>query len=275
MTSHHQALQPLLRAIRYSALGLIAALVGACATQIDTAPAAGASPLRMQNRLLLTPANGGQTITAESLKPGDIILSSTNGVTSLGIRLLTVSPVSHAAIYLGDDTVAEAVGAGIRARSTAEFVADESTIVAFRHPDLNPEHAARMRSFVQSQVGKKYNTAGVVLQAPFTLQRQLCELPLVPSLIRDACIRGIAAIQLGAVQNDRFFCSQFVLEAYRQAQLPLTDADPRLVSPADLLHMREGDVPSIQISQALTYVGHLKSSPPVADEAVAAAAPGP
>jgi hypothetical protein len=275
MTSHQPAHLLFRRWFSLPALGLSVGLLGACATQIDTAPAAGASPLRVQNRLLLTPANGGQTITAESLKPGDIILSSTNGVTSLGIRVLTVSPVSHAAIYLGDDTVAEAVGAGIRARSTAEFVADESTIVAFRHPGITPEHAARMRTFAQGQVGKKYNTAGVVLQAPFTVQRQLCELPLVPSLIRDACIRGIAAIQLGAVQNDRFFCSQFVLEAYRHAQLPLTDADPRLVSPADLLHMREGDVPSIQIGQALTYVGHLKAGPPVADEAVAAAAPGP
>jgi hypothetical protein len=256
MTSHQPAHLLFRRWFSLPALGLSVGLLGACATQIDTAPAAGASPLRVQNRLLLTPANGGQTITAESLKPGDIILSSTN-------------------IYLGDDTVAEAVGAGIRARSTAEFVADESTIVAFRHPGITPEHAARMRTFAQGQVGKKYNTAGVVLQAPFTVQRQLCELPLVPSLIRDACIRGIAAIQLGAVQNDRFFCSQFVLEAYRHAQLPLTDADPRLVSPADLLHMREGDVPSIQIGQALTYVGHLKAGPPVADEAVAAAAPGP
>jgi hypothetical protein len=34
-------------------------------------------------------------------------------------------------------------------------------------------------------------------------------------------------------------------------------------------------VPSIQIGQALTYVGHLKAGPPVTDEAVAATAPGP
>ena len=60
-----------------------------------------------------------------------------------------------------------------------------------------------------------------------------------------------------------------MLEAYRQAGLPLTSADPRLVSPADLLHMREGDVPSIQIAQALQYVGHLKSPPPLDAEQVA------
>ena len=238
-----------------------ASLLTACATRMEIDPASGTAQLKAQNRLLLTPSNGGQAITSAALQPGDIILSSTNGITSLGIRAVTVSPVSHAALYLGDDTIAEAVGAGIRVRSTADFAADESTIVAFRYPGITPAHTDAMRTFAQAQVGKKYNTAGVVLQAPFTLQRQFCELPLVPSLVRDACIRGIAAIQLGASKNDRFFCSQLVLEAYRHAGLPLTSADPRLVSPADLLHMREGDVPSIQIAQALQYVGHLKALP--------------
>ncbi len=236
-------------------------MLTACATGIGTDPTSGAPAFQVQNRLLLTPANGGQRITSAELLPGDIILSATNGVTSLGIRLLTVSPVSHAALYLGNEDIAEAVGSGIRTRKIAEFIEDESTIVAFRHPGVRAEHADSMRSFAQSHSGKKYNVVGIVLQAPFTLQRQYCELPLVPSLVRDACIRGLAAIQLGVARNDRFFCSQFVLAAYQQAKLPLTSADPLLVSPADLLHMREGDVPSVRIEQALHYVGHLKSGP--------------
>jgi hypothetical protein len=62
--------------------------------------------------------------------------------------------------------------------------------------------------------------------------------------------------------NDRFFCSQFVLEAYRQSGLPLTDADPRWLSPRDILHMRDGDVPSVRVRQTLVYVGHLKFQAP-------------
>jgi hypothetical protein len=58
-----------------------------------------------------------------------------------------------------------------------------------------------------------------------------------------------------------------VLEAYKTACLPRTDADPRLVSPGDLLHMRQGDVCSIKIHQALQYVGHLKALPVVASAA--------
>jgi hypothetical protein len=33
------------------------------------------------------------------------------------------------------------------------------------------------------------------------------------------------------------------------------------MSPGDLLHMREGDVPSVRIHQPLQYVGHLKFQP--------------
>lgn len=257
------------RNMRMASLCMSVVLLTACATGMGTDPASGTQAFQVQNRLLLTPANGGQRITSAALQPGDIILSSTNGVTSMGIRLLTVSPVSHAALYLGNDDIAEAVGAGIRTRKMADFIADESTIVAFRHPGVRTEHSDTMRTFAQAHAGKKYNVLGVVLQAPFTLQRQYCELPLVPSLVRDACIRGLAAIQLGVARNDRFFCSQFVLAAYQEAKLPLTTADPLLVSPADLLHMREGDVPSVRIAQSLQYVGHLKSGPAATEVEVA------
>jgi len=233
-----------------------------CATRMDPRVVAdGQSPLQVQQRLLLTPANGGQRITPGDLQAGDIILSNTAGLVSMGIRALTLAPVSHAALYLGDDRMAEAVGSGVRIRPTADFMADESTIVAFRHPDLRPEHAEAMRRFATEHDGKRYNTLGIVLLAPFTLQRHYCELPLIPGLVRDFCIRGLAAIQLGAARNDRFFCSQFVLEAYQQALLPLTSANPLLISPADLLYMREGDVPSVRTEQTLQYVGHLKAGP--------------
>lgn len=255
-------------------LAFMLALSG-CATRIDRHPDSGLPTLQVQNRVFLTPNNGGQSITGADLRAGDIVLSATNGLNSLGIRVFTLSPVSHAALYLGNDQIIEAVGAGIRTRSTADYMADEATIVAFRHPGVTDTHAEAMRKFAQLHDGKKYNTAGIVLQAPFTLQRKYCELPLVPGVVRDACIRGIAAIQLGAARNDRFFCSQLVLEAYRAASLPLTNADSLLVSPADLLHMREGDVPSVQITQALQYVGHLKGDRLVIETDVATVRHGP
>ncbi len=234
-----------------------------CATDVKLDPREGPPRINVQNKSL-DPSNGGELVNAKALRTGDIILSAANGINSAGIRAITLSPVSHAALYVGNGLVIEAVGEGVRQRSIQEFVAEEATIAAFRHPKLDGIQAALMQKFAEKHVGTKYNTAGIVLQAPFTLERKLCELPIMPALVRDACIRGVAAIQLGPVPNDQFFCSQFIIEAYKAAGLPLTDADPRLVTPADLLHMRQGDVPSIKIYQALQYVGHLKAPPQVA-----------
>lgn len=240
--------------------------LSACATDIDLTAQSGPVTARGQDRLMLTPSNGGVAIAPTDLQPGDILLSSTQALPSLGIRLLTLAPVSHAALYLGDGAIAEAVGQGVRIRTTQAFIDGESTIAAFRHPGMTETQAAAIQAFAQRHDGKKYNTAGIVMQVPFSVSRQSCELPFIPSTVRDACIRGLAAIQLGAIDNDRFFCSQFVLGAYQNAGLPLTTADPRLVTPADLLHMREGDVPSIRIEQTLRYVGHLKVDNPPASE---------
>lgn len=155
----------------------------------------------------------------------------------------------------------DAIGSGVRELPLDAFVAEAEAVVAFRHPGVLPEHAPKLAEFAQAQLGQPYNQMGILLQAPFTLERRLCELPVLPGPIRDFCLRGIALVQLGLGPNDRFFCSQLVLEAYKRAGLPLTDADPRLAAPVDLLHMREGDVPSVKTHQALRYVGHLKLPP--------------
>jgi Permuted papain-like amidase enzyme, YaeF/YiiX, C92 family len=242
---------------------LLTLLLTSCATGLKTSESNPNGTFAFQNKAL-HPANGGLLINGEQLQPGDIVLTASNSLASSGIRLISLSPVSHAAVYMGDQQVAEAVTSGIRRRSVVDLMDEESTIVVFRHPGVKADSMLKMDAFVTKYVGQKYNYLGVMLQAPFSIERRVCELPLVPSLVRDFCIQGVAAIQLGMGRNDQFFCSQFVLEAYKTAGLPLTDADPRLISPVDLLHMREGDVPSIKIRQTLQYVGHLKAPPNVA-----------
>lgn len=237
--------------------------LGGCATRFYADGEQAQPRLEMQNPGL-NPRNGGVSVGSEALRPGDILLSSAAGLHSLGIRVVTLSPVSHASLYIGNAEVAEAVSQGVQRRTLEKLLDEEQTVVAFRHPLLTADHLPRMRDFVAETVGQRYNLVGVMLQAPFSIERRMCELPLTPSLLRDFCLQGVGAVQLGLGRNDRFFCSQFVLEAYRRAGLPLTDADPRLLGPQDLLHMREGDVPSVRSNHALQYIGHLKFAPSAA-----------
>jgi uncharacterized protein YycO len=245
---------------------LAAALAAGCATGVTEVPASGgdaaARKVVAMQSTALTPRNGGEIVGVDALRAGDILLSADPGVTSAGVRLVTLSPVSHAALYVGDGRIVEAVGSGVRLRTIPAVLDEEAVVVAFRDPRVTPGDGRTIADYALSQVGRRYDHLGVVLQVPFSIERRVCELPLIPTLVRDYCIRGFAIIQLGAYSNDQFFCSQFVLEAYRQAGLPLTDAAPRWLTPRDILHMREGDVPSVKVRQTLVYVGHLKYTSP-------------
>ena len=245
-----------------AALLVAALLLAGCATQIQDREAvgpdgAGGKAIAFQ-RKSLTPTDGGRLVLPDELLAGDILLSADPGVTSAGIRLLTTSPVSHAAIYVGNGEVAEALRGGVRLRSIDRVLQEESVVAAFRHPVLDEERAQRMSQFAREQVGKPYDFVGVVMHAPFALQRRVCELPGVPTVLREACLSTLATFQLIHGGDDRFFCSQFVLESYRSVGLPITRARPHWVSPEDIMHMRAGDVPSLPVEQPLMYVGHLK-----------------
>jgi permuted papain-like amidase YaeF/Yiix C92 family enzyme len=233
--------------------------LAACATQLAEQPATDSHGIAITfQRKSLAPTDGGRLATPDELVPGDILLSAAPGLASFGIRLLTTSPVSHAALYVGNGEVAEALGSGVRLRRIEAMIAEESVIAAFRHPALDDATALRVSRFARETVGKQYDFVGVTLQAPFSLQRRVCELPGVPTVLRQNCISTLATLQLIHGSDDRFFCSQFVLESYRAVGLPLTHARPHWLSPEDIMHMRAGDVSSVPVEQPLLYVGHLK-----------------
>ena len=242
------------------------ALLQGCATQLAIQPPSGADgqdPASARGVLLFQnfsvgPASDGALLPQEGLRQGDILLTSGTGLVSASIQLFTLAPVSHVAIYIGDGKVVEAVRPEVRVRQLDEFLADEKLVVALRYPGLSAKQARSISEYALSKTGTGFNFLGVTLQVPFAIKRVVCELPLMPSPIRDACIRSFGLMNYMAASESRLFCSQLVLLAFRQAGAPITDADPRIVSPADILHMREGDVPSIAIHKPLRHVGHLK-----------------
>lgn len=258
------------RMTRWLPLVAVLGVLQGCATQLEMRAASRsgdpetASPsavLKFQ-RLSMVPGNEA-LVVKDDLQPGDILLSSAPTLRSSAIQMMTLAPVSHAAVYIGNGEVVEAVLPSVRVRSLGALLKEENAVLVLRHPDLTAEQARSMRDYALQQTGTRFNALGVAMHAPFGVIRKVCELPLMPPYWRDACIRGVGGVFHVATSKVQFFCSQLVLQSYRHAGVPITVADPRLISPADILHMREGDVSSVRIHQRLRQVGHLKYDRPI------------
>ena len=67
--------------------------------------------------------SGLHEIDESDLRSGDLLFSSSLGITSLGIRAFSASSVSHVALYLGEGQIAEATGAGVQVISVQQALA--------------------------------------------------------------------------------------------------------------------------------------------------------
>lgn len=250
--------------MKWNKLAALCAAVwlSACATEWQKGYAEdGRDVMRLQTvRNSTLPESGMIKIGEQDLQAGDILFSSEASVQSLGIRLFSNAAVSHVFLYLGDGEIAEAVGAGVRIRRLDEALKESNLTAAFRRPDLTEENIAAMRDFARQQNGRHYNFLGIVKQVPYSLARNACELPVIPRRIRRFCLNTMAAVMIPSFGNRRFFCSQFVIEAFNRAGKPLTSKSPEWLDPADILHMREGDVATFTPKARLNYVGHLQCS---------------
>ncbi len=203
-----------------------------------------------QSDIPLDPGVGGRSIGGNVLEPGDIILSTTTELVSAAIRTVSGAEVSHAAMYVGDDIVVEAVGDGVRAIRLAEALDDDSLAVAYRHRDMTPVKAAQIVRFLneQADAGTSYDGWALLQVAPGQLARAICN--RLDGDDRQACLSRAGQLRVGTNNEGAFFCSELVLEALRRAGLSLSGVDPSWTSP--------GEIVELHASGLLDYVGHLK-----------------
>lgn len=233
---------------------LVVLLIAGCSTAPQTDRP---YPLQLQSVSTRT----GGIISVAELQPGDLLLSSATSPQCWGIRLISFSGVSHAAIYLGDRQVAEAVGSGVKIIPLQQAIEESNNVLVLRVPSLTQDQSSLLREFAHQQQGKKYNFKGIVMFMPFMVSRRVCELPLMHENLRSACLTALARVQLADVddpQANRFFCSEFVIAGYRHAGVELLQGQASWVSPADLMHLRDRDVSAWHSEQNMQYIGHLK-----------------
>ncbi|MDK6955140.1 YiiX/YebB-like N1pC/P60 family cysteine hydrolase, partial [Klebsiella pneumoniae] len=105
--------------------------------------------------------SGLREIAESDLRSGDLLFSSSLGVTSLGIRAFSASSVSHVALYVGEGQVAEATGAGVQVITLQQALAHSDKLFALRVPDLTPDQATAMKSFAWQVKDSGYNYRGI------------------------------------------------------------------------------------------------------------------
>lgn len=247
------------------ALAMLMALLQGCATRLELQGPGVDGGLRFQTNAV-APQDDEAALGQDALEPGDIILTSAPTLRSVGIRLFTLSPVSHAALYVGDGRIVEALGSGVHERALDGLLLEENVAIVLRYPDLTRDDQLGILDYARQKTGARFSFFGATLHLPFSLTRRVCELPLLPGAVRDACLRSLGVLSYAAATETQLFCSQLVIQAYQHAGAHITDADARLISPADILHMREGDVPSVRVRKPLRYVGYLRYEPTVLAE---------
>lgn len=232
-------------------------LLGACATPIMKE---SGEPIKWEAQRTSTLPSKREAIAIhpQDLEPGDIMFSAAKGISSFGIRIANFTSVSHAFLYLGDNQIAEAIGGGVNIQTLEQSIKENTLIAVYRHPKITAEHAQKLKQFAEKHEGEKYNFWGIIKQAPFSITRKMCELPVIPREVRYACLSSMAYVQIGHKESERFFCSQFILEGFKQADLSLANAPSEWFNPSDILRMRENDVPPIKTNVELKYVGHLR-----------------
>jgi hypothetical protein len=184
------------------------------------APAAGAPQASYPDPLFNHHRN---YVGLKDLKPGDIILNTTEGFVSETIRYFSNASYNHAAIYVGNGEVVEAVGSGVRRIKLTEFLGENDHIVrsmVLRNNNLtNPQRDA-IANFAISKVGKPYDLVGVA-GGVFRLK---------PNNASD-------------YKRTAYYCSQLVTAAYSSAGARLHASLEH--SPGELADMVNGKLTAV------------------------------
>ena len=190
----------------------------------------------------LSPSTGGKSISRDALQKGDIILSTTSSSTTKYWRAALSAlrraatgggPVSHAAIYSDLGVVDVLISTGVTVRSLEDSLADASVAAAFRFPRISSDKQQALSDWSVAQIGGKYAGYGSISEMRVTFLGQTHRL-----------------VNLGSPSKG-FYCSEFVIDAYKEAGLQLTTTPPSFASPNDL-------VPLTWFGE-LECVGHLKA----------------
>ncbi|MFT7288129.1 MAG: hypothetical protein ACI87W_002244 [Halieaceae bacterium] len=194
------------------------------------------------------------SITANQLRAGDIIVSTTGAGVSGVTRGGTGSSVSHSMLYIGNQNVIEAIATGVTKRTLTQALREASLAIALRRRNTTQAIRTAVVSQAESYASRRlaYDEIGAAGAGAASTNRGRLLASIACGLSPIACGAGASAVARNAHagQADRaFFCSELVARVFELAGAPITDLSPSFTTPR---HVR--------MSSQLLYVGHLKDT---------------
>lgn len=94
------------------------------------------------------------------LKRGDVILTTSDARISKMIRAATISPISHAMLYVDHCSVIDATGDGVHSANTQRlFFEQQNAVFALRiEGGLDSSSATKICNYVRERIGSEYTT---------------------------------------------------------------------------------------------------------------------
>jgi len=157
---------------------------------------------------------------AATLRPGDVLLVEGNTRISVAIKYLTQSTWSHAALFVGENALAQSpvseakvlveadIREGVRSVPLSAFRGMHTRVC--RPVGLSPEDLKKVITFAVSGLGHRYDLRNV-----FDLARYLLPIPPVPVRWRRRMLA------FGSGDPSRAICSTLIAQAFQSVRYPI------------------------------------------------------
>jgi uncharacterized protein YycO len=184
-------------------------------------------------------------LNSSDLKPADILLSTGSAKVSTVIRVGTMSRFSHAALYIGESQVIEAIGVGVVRQSLEDALSDDTLVSVYRRMRMSDQQAQQVIRYAKAQVGKPYDYSGAAGAGITSAPGMVFGMVISPVVV----VVGVGADVYNRLNPEAaFFCSELVALAFEKAGASLGAGAPS-TTPKD-----------IAVSHVLSYIGDLKKT---------------
>jgi len=158
---------------------------------------------------------------ASQLEPADVFFSREPTAQSCLIQLASMSPVSHAFVYSGNNKIIQASGGtGVTEDPLSYLRAHGASCVVYRYRGISPFHRNAVVRYCRRAVGRDYDFILAALSPGHDVPMNHAELinrTNSSHRSRNASLRARTFRDL----SDSMYCSQLVALAFESAGIPI------------------------------------------------------